>query len=80
MLIIPPGLPYHPQAPAPCWGTTISKDDGWKVVVKCGNGHVGSLANHEIKPDGRVHPSLDCPEPGCDWHVTARLDQWAQRA
>ena len=70
------GMPYHPEAPRPCWGTTLSKDDGWKVVVKCGNGHVASLINHAIAQDGTVDPSLDCPEAGCPWHFHVQLQDW----
>ena len=77
---IPQGLPYHAASTAPCWGTTLSKEDGWKVIVKCGNGHIASLALHEIAMDGTVTPSLDCAEPHCDWHHNVVLDGWEKRS
>ena len=76
---LPHGLPHHPESAAPCWGTSLS-DDGWKVIVKCGNGHVASLALHEIALDGTVTPSLDCPEDGCNWHHHVVLESWEKRS
>ncbi len=37
-----------------------------------------SLSGHKIDADGKVTPSLACPEPGCDWHVFVTLEGWAE--
>ena len=80
MIVVPHGSPYAGDSPAPCWVSTLSPDDGWKVVVKCGNGHAASLANHAIDPDGIVTPQLACPEDGCGWFEDIRLEGWPSRA
>ncbi len=45
-------------------------------VVTCGNGHIAGIPDHKIDAHGTISPSLQCPEDGCDWHVSARLDGW----
>ncbi len=45
-------------------------------MVSCDSGHVAYLSDHTIAADGTVSPSLVCPEPGCSWHVTAKLVGW----
>ncbi len=39
-------------------------------------GLTGSLADHEIRPDGTVSPSVVCPGEGCDFHAFIRLGGW----
>lgn len=46
-----------------------------RVVVVCPAGHPLGLP-HRIDADGVVHPSIVCPEPGCDWHIWGRLKDW----
>ena len=43
--------------------------------IKCGA--VGTLADHSIDGEGKVTPSVDCPEE-CGWHVNVTLRGWAQ--
>jgi hypothetical protein len=60
----------------PIWRRS-TRDDKPTANVKCGNGHIASLADHTIAADGFVSPSLDCVVEGCDWHVNACLVGWA---
>jgi hypothetical protein len=45
------------------------------AIVSCDKGHAAYLA-HEIAADGKLTPSLICPEKGCGWHVWAKLVGW----
>ena len=54
----------------------IGSSERFTAMVVCANGHSGLLEDHEIGPDGTVSPSLVCPEVGCPWHETIRLDGW----
>ncbi len=55
--------------------------DGCQVVhLRCGGAcgrHAGQLEGHTIHPDGRVEPSILCPDPKCGWHVWGILEDWA---
>ena len=44
----------------------------------CPNGHNASLADHEIAPDGAVHPSVECQLDGCGFHEYVKLDRWGK--
>jgi hypothetical protein len=48
----------------------------FKAELTCSRGHAISLRSHTIAPDGMVHPSVVCLEPGCDFHDHVRLKQW----
>lgn len=66
---------------------SASKDKGfptepltWKrlggdLAAVCENGHFAFL-DHDVDDEGYVTPSLECPEPDCDWHVYALLVDW----
>jgi hypothetical protein len=54
---------------------TWQRDRYGNVFVKCGRGHLGTLGDHTIHPDGRVEPSVECPQ--CLWHQSVILDGWA---
>ncbi len=58
------------------WWPVTRADGRRNAMVACGRGHIASLADHTIGPDGTVTPSLVCPETGCDWHEWVRLDGW----
>ncbi len=60
-----------------------SGEKGPTALVKCSNGHIASLTDHTIRPDGvvesqlgEVSPSLVCPNDECDWHENVRLLDW----
>ena len=45
----------------------------WKATLFCcPNGHIGSLIDHEIKPNGEVIPSVVCTK--CDFHEIIKLE------
>ena len=46
------------------------------AIVRCSNGHIGRLWDHEIASDGVVTPSLVCPEDECDFHEWVKLVGW----
>lgn len=58
------------------WWPVTRADGRRSAMVSCANGHIASLADHSIREDGIVEPSLVCPEIGCDWHEWVRLDGW----
>lgn len=43
----------------------------------CPNGHDGTLLDHTIAPDGAVSPSVVCPQEGCTFHDSVRLEGWS---
>ena len=46
--------------------------------VSCAKyGAMASLADHSIDAEGKVTPSLVCPDE-CGWHVDVVLDGWAE--
>ncbi len=59
--------------------------DGWsrngdRVDVRCPDcGRIGEL-DHDVAADGRVSPSLDCPQPACGFHAYVVLDDWLPRS
>ena len=56
----------------------LSKEDGTKTAwMRCPNGHFGVLSGHEIAQDGKVTPSVQCPEEGCRFHDNVILEGWA---
>jgi predicted RNA-binding Zn-ribbon protein involved in translation (DUF1610 family) len=51
--------------------------EGRKASFTCPKcGQLGSLADHNIAPDGTVSPSVVCPTAGCDFHEFIRLEGW----
>lgn len=58
----------------PCWERAPDGHPA-KAFIWCFNGHVASLADHTIAPDGIVNPSCVCPR--CSWHEWVRLVGWA---
>jgi len=58
---------------APCHPATIKR---FKASMTCPAGHGLVLKGHHIFDDGRVHPSVVCPDPGCSFHEFVKLEQW----
>lgn len=48
----------------------------FKAELTCGRGHGIVLGNHDIRPDGSVHPSVVCRTPGCSFHTFVKLAGW----
>lgn len=44
--------------------------------IKCRNGHLATLTDHQIAHDGTVTPSVVCPADGCDFHEHVQLAGW----
>lgn len=44
--------------------------------AKCGE--MATLWEHSIDAQGKVTPSVVCPEKSCDWHVDVTLEGWAE--
>jgi len=70
------GPEFWENEPGPVW-RGCQMDGRRAVHLKCPSGHIGGLYNHAILKDGEVRPSVVCPEPGCTWHVWAKLEDWA---
>jgi hypothetical protein len=58
---------------APCHPATVKR---FKASMTCPAGHGLVLKGHHIFPDGRVHPSVVCPNPGCSFHEFVKLEGW----
>lgn len=54
-----------------CWW-----DTGARIVVKCPECDQIAGLDHDIKRNGDVEPSLDCPNPECGFHNHVRLLDW----
>lgn len=65
-------------ARAPSW-TGVVGPSGRTAHVKCGKGHIASLAEHTIAEDGTVTPSVVCPWGGCDYHEFIQLIGWGDK-
>lgn len=44
------------------------------ICPKCGLAR--PLDQFEIKADGTVHPSVECPQKSCDFHSWIKLGGW----
>jgi hypothetical protein len=49
---------------------------GDRVLYTCPNGHTGRLNGWDVDLEGRVTPSVDCTQDGCDFHDHIRLLEW----
>jgi hypothetical protein len=50
---------------------------GKTAVLACpGCGRTASLLDHHIADDGKVSPSVDCPNQHCDFHKFVILEGW----
>lgn len=66
------GLPVS----VPCWDDAPGS---LQAFVWCSNGHLLSLAKHEIAADGAVSPSVACMMRDCGYHDTIRLVGWTPK-
>ncbi len=71
-----PRDPGDATAPGPWWRLVINKEGKKSAWLRCPNGHFGSLWDHQIAPDGKVSPSVQCPEKGCSFHEVIQLEGW----
>ena len=63
------------------WRPLRGKDGNtYSATYVCPFGHHGSLEGHKVWPDGRVEPSVKCPEDGCTFHDTVHLLAWPPEA
>lgn len=73
MITIPMGEPWDDKG---VWKRGL-RDGILTATMSCpGCGKGASLTDHEIKPDGTVHPSVVCPHDGCEFHEHLRLEGW----
>lgn len=55
----------------------IIRRDGREIVkLVCPTCKLEAALDHEIDPSGRVLPSVDCPNPACNFHVVCKLEGW----
>lgn len=53
-----------------CWW-----DSGARICIKCPECDLIAGLDHEVKENGNVEPSLDCPS--CNFHRYVRLLNWS---
>lgn len=78
MIEVPHASDATMTRPVPCWWGGI-KDMGKEArtaLMKCPNGHIGSLLDHTIANDGIVSPSVVCSKAGCGFHDKVKLTGW----
>ena len=77
----PATTPSGALAAGPWWWRTDTEGLTYRPVwLRCPNGHLGTLVDHEFAADGTVTPSVVCADPGCGWHEDVRLDGFAEEA
>ena len=64
----------HVDAKGLCWDWAPERDS---PTLRCPNGHIGTLMDHEIAADDTVSPSVQCPHEGCNFHAHVRLGNWS---
>jgi len=57
------------------WWRYLRTEDGLSAWMKCPNGHLATLTDHQIDANGTVAPSVVCPED-CSFHEFVRLVGW----
>ncbi len=62
----------------PSWCYKMVGDPTSGATMKCSNGHIGSLIDHEIDDLGDVAPSVECGDLDCDFHSYVRLKGWGE--
>lgn len=51
---------------------------GGHTMIECPDcGNVATLDDHKIAGNGKVEPSVVCPEEGCGFHEFVTLEGWA---
>jgi len=79
-------VPYDPKLEGrPSWNIKPGGQDYMIIWLRCPNGHIGCISEHntgedeyghDINEDGIVTPSIVCPHEGCNFHEMIQLDQW----
>lgn len=73
-------IPLDPDGKQnPSWRFHEWDDGRVAVLMRCSAGHEATLAGHEVRADGAVHPSLVCHAEGCGYHEWGRLEGWPAR-
>lgn len=49
---------------------------GRSANMVCPQGHPFSLIDHTIAKDGKVSPSVVCPDGECNFHEFVKLEGW----
>ena len=47
-----------------------------RVIVACPTCGQASTLQHEVRTNGDVEPSAQCPHAGCAFHEYIRLEDW----
>lgn len=67
----------HRDQPGPWWAPITTEGIlSPYPMLSCPNGHAAGISDHTVADDGKVSPSLVCPEKGCGWHVWGTLEGW----
>ncbi len=69
-------IPYDEAQGKNTWWFNVLTGGRKIAITRCSNGHVGSLEDHEIAPDGTVSPSVVCQVEGCDFHDYIKLEDY----
>lgn len=56
----------------------VHSDNKYRANIRCPNGHIGAIVDHEVSPNGSVNPSVVCPAKGCSFHEFVQLTGWAK--
>lgn len=67
---------HYPECECGCHDR---KGERW-IWMRCPNGHIATLCDHTIRPNGKVEPSVVCPVDGCGFHAMVVLDGWEAQA
>lgn len=69
-------VPQHDlNAPVPRFGWMHDTNERClDTIMRCPNGHISSLRDHSIAPDGTVTPSTQCPK--CEFHENVVLSNY----
>lgn len=47
-----------------------------RAIVVCPGCGVEGTLDHEVRTNGDVEPSVECPHEGCSFHAFIRLQDW----
>ena len=71
----------HDNDHAPCTWKGLGTPDGRSASFTCPKCHtVAHLDGHAIASDGKVTPSVVCPNRACDYHEWLKLVGWSPTA
>lgn len=61
-------------------GTWRPVRGGVSARLTCPSCGLDAELDHEIRPDGTVFPSVQCPGQDCGFHDNVRLADWGRRS